>query len=81
MKVPDWLYVLIVASLALYLVVGGVAWVAFTTQGIPMPDAFATILATIAGGLVGILSPAGITRAGGSQRGEESAKSSVGEAE
>jgi hypothetical protein len=71
MKLPDWLYVLIVASLALYLLVGGVAWVVFTFQGIPMPEAFATILATIAGGLVGILAPTGIARAGGSPEGRQ----------
>jgi hypothetical protein len=57
--VPDWLYVAVVGALGLYLVIGVVAWVTFIYNGVPVPDSFATILATIAGGLVGVLAPSG----------------------
>jgi hypothetical protein len=50
---PDWLYVAIVAALGLYFVIGAIAWATFIYNGIPVPDSFTTILATIAGGLVG----------------------------
>jgi hypothetical protein len=56
---PDWLYVAIVAALGLYFVIGGIAWTTFIDNGVPVPDSFTTILATIAGGLVGVLAPAG----------------------
>src|SRR5215207_1894043 len=36
-----------------------IAWTTFVYNGIPVPDSFATILATIAGGLVGVLAPTG----------------------
>jgi hypothetical protein len=58
---PDWLYVAIVAALGLYFVIGAIAWATFIYNGIPVPDSFATILATIAGGLVGVLAPTGGT--------------------
>jgi hypothetical protein len=54
---PDWLYVAVVAALGLYFVIGGIAWATFIYNGVPVPDSFATILATIAGGLVGVLAP------------------------
>ena len=54
---PDWLYIAIVAALGLYFVIGVIAWTTFIYNGIPVPDSFATILATIAGGLVGVLAP------------------------
>jgi hypothetical protein len=54
---PDWLYVAIVATLGLYFVIGGIAWTTFIYNGIAVPDSFTTILATIAGGLVGVLAP------------------------
>jgi hypothetical protein len=54
---PDWLYVAIVAALGLYFVIGGIAWTTFIYNGVPVPDSFTTILATIAGGLVGVLAP------------------------
>jgi hypothetical protein len=54
---PDWLYVAIVAALGLYFVIGGIAWATFIHNGVPVPDSFTTILATIAGGLVGVLAP------------------------
>ena len=53
----EWLYVIIVASLALYLVIGVIVWTWMIFSGIEAPAAFTTILATIAGGLVGIISP------------------------
>jgi hypothetical protein len=56
---PDWLYVTIVAALGLYFVIGGIAWTMFIYNGVPVPDSFTTILATIAGGLVGVLAPTG----------------------
>ena len=54
---PDWLYIAIVAALGLYFVIGGIAWATFIYNGVPVPDSFTTILATIAGGLVGVLAP------------------------
>jgi hypothetical protein len=54
---PDWLYVAIVAALGLYFIIGAIAWTTFIYNGIPVPDSFTTILATIAGGLVGVLAP------------------------
>jgi hypothetical protein len=56
---PDWLYIAIVAALGLYFVIGAIAWTMFIYNGIAVPDSFATILATIAGGLVGVLAPTG----------------------
>lgn len=56
---PDWLYVAIVAALGLYFIIGAIAWTMFIYNGIPVPDSFTTILATIAGGLVGVLAPPG----------------------
>jgi hypothetical protein len=56
---PDWLYVAIVAALGLYFVIGGIAWTMFIYRGVAVPDSFTTILATIAGGLVGVLAPSG----------------------
>lgn len=55
----DWLYVVIVGALAAYLVIGVVAWTWMLLAGIAAPASFTTILATIAGGLVGILAPLG----------------------
>jgi hypothetical protein len=56
---PDWLYLAIVAALGLYFVIGAIAWASFIYNGIAVPDSFTTILATIAGGLVGVLAPTG----------------------
>lgn len=61
----EWLYVVIVSALALYLVIGVVAWTWMILVGIAAPAAFSTILAAIAGALGGILSP---LRAPGSAR-------------
>jgi hypothetical protein len=69
---PDWLYVAIVAALGLYFIIGAVAWVTFIYNGVAVPDSFTTILATIAGGLVGVLAPgtAGAGRSAGPGREE-----------
>jgi hypothetical protein len=56
---PDWLYVAIVVTLGLYFVIGGIAWTMFIYNGVSVPESFTTILATIAGGLVGVLAPTG----------------------
>jgi hypothetical protein len=53
------LYVAIVGALGLYFIIGAIAWVTFIYNGVPVPDSFTTILATIAGGLVGVLAPSG----------------------
>lgn len=53
----EWLYVIIVTALALYLVIGVVAWTWMILAGIPAPDAFTTVLAAIAGALAGIVTP------------------------
>lgn len=58
-EVNDWLYIAIVAALALYLVIGVIAWTWMLLTGVSAPDAFTTILSTIAGGLIGILAPIG----------------------
>jgi hypothetical protein len=55
--VPDWLYTTIVASLGIYFIIGGIVWSVLILTGRSVPDSFATILATIAGGLVGLCTP------------------------
>jgi hypothetical protein len=66
---PDWLYVAIVAALGLYFIIGAIAWTTFIYNGIAVPESFTTILATIAGGLVGVLAPStGPTRPSESRR-------------
>lgn len=54
---PDWLYAAIVAALGVYFIIGGIAWTVFIYNGVVVPESFTTILATIAGGLVGVLAP------------------------
>jgi len=71
---PDWLYVAIVAALGLYFIIGAVAWVTFIYNGVAVPDSFTTILATIAGGLVGVLRPAPPGRADRPGRGGRSGR-------
>ena len=71
--IPDWLYVAIVAALGLYFVIGGIAWTMFIFNGIQVPDSFITILATIAGGLVGVLAPP-TGGSGGSAAGQQSGR-------
>ena len=55
--VQEWLYVVIVASLAVYLVIGILAWTWMILVGIAAPDAFTTTIAAVAGALAGIISP------------------------
>ncbi len=52
---PFWLYLLIVLILGATLIIGVVCWIWLTFDGRAMPDGLATVLATIAGGLVGAL--------------------------
>jgi hypothetical protein len=56
---PNWLYLAIVGVLGLYFLISGITWGVLIYNQIPVPDSFSTILATIAGGLVGVLSPVG----------------------
>jgi hypothetical protein len=56
---PNWLHVAIVAVLGLYFIIGGIAWTVFIFNGRTVPDSFTTLLATIAGGLVGALATRG----------------------
>jgi len=58
-KVPNWLYMFIVAALGIYFIIGAVTWSVLAYEGRDLPDSFSTILATIAGGLVGVLTHAG----------------------
>lgn len=55
--IQAWLYVVVVAALGLYLVIGVLAWTWMILSGVAAPDAFATILAAIAGALAGIVTP------------------------
>jgi Na+/H+ antiporter NhaA len=57
--INDWLYVVIVGALALYLIIGVIAWTWMLLTGVSAPGAFTTVLSTIAGGLIGILAPLG----------------------
>lgn len=50
-----WLYVFIVIILGATLLTGVVSWVWLTFEERPLPDGLATVIATIAGGLVGAL--------------------------
>ena len=50
-----WLYIVIVLILGATLLVGVVSWIWLTFEDRAMPDGLATVLATIAGGLVGAL--------------------------
>lgn len=51
------LYLLIVGTLALYFVIGGITWAVLAYKGIAMPEGLAATIATIGGGLLGTLSP------------------------
>lgn len=53
--VEEWLYLIMVVALAVYFVIGGIAWVVLLFQGRDVPAAFATVLASVGGGLVGTL--------------------------
>ena len=51
--IQDRLYVLIVAALTLYFVIGGIAWGVMAYNGKSMPEGLATTIATTGGGLLG----------------------------
>lgn len=53
----DGLYLVIVTALALYFVIGGIAWAVLTYEGKAMPEGLAATIATVGGGLLGVLSP------------------------
>jgi hypothetical protein len=53
----EWLYVIIAGALALYLVIGVIAWSWMILVGRPAPSGFTTLLAAIVGAMAGILSP------------------------
>ena len=57
--VNDGLYLVIVTALALYFVIGGIAWAVLTYEGKKMPEGLASTIATVGGGLLGVLSPTG----------------------
>ena len=52
---PNWLYIFIVLILGATLIAGVVSWIWLTFENKQLPDGLATVLATIAGGLVGVL--------------------------
>ena len=53
----EWLSIIIVVSLALYLVIGVVAWAWMILKGEDVPAAFGTVLAAIIGAFAGVLAP------------------------
>ncbi len=55
---PSWLYIFIVLILGATLIAGVVSWIWLTFENKQLPDGLATVLATIAGGLVGVLTMA-----------------------
>lgn len=55
--IEDWLYVIIVASLALYLLIGVIAWTWMIVAGIEAPGPFTTTIAAVLGALAGIVTP------------------------
>ena len=77
-ELPNWLYILVVGALGLYMVIGGVAWALIAYEGRDVPDGFATLLATIAGGLIGIVTHAGPSRSGQRAGGDGSGGGSGG---
>jgi hypothetical protein len=52
---PGWLYLVIVLILGATLLIGVVSWIWLAFENDDMPDGLATLLATVAGGLVGAL--------------------------
>jgi hypothetical protein len=55
--IEDWLYVMIVASLALYLLIGVIAWSWMLIRDIEVPGGFTTTIAATLGALAGIVTP------------------------
>ena len=58
------IYLVIVITLSVALLGGGVGWFVLALYGAEMPEGLAAVMATIAGGLVGVLLPGG-PRSGG----------------
>lgn len=56
-RAQDGLYVLIVAALSLYFVIGGIAWAVLAYNGKTMPEGLAATVASIGGGLLATLAP------------------------
>jgi Na+/H+ antiporter NhaA len=56
-SIHGWLQVIILGSLALYLVIGVVVWSWMILSGVPAPGGFTTMLGAVAGALAGIASP------------------------
>jgi hypothetical protein len=70
MKPPPlgWLYIFIVLVLGATLLTGVVSWVWLTFEDRALPSGLATVLATIAGGLVGALTAGELGAARSSRR-------------
>jgi hypothetical protein len=56
-RVHEWLYVVIVVGLSIYLIIGVVVWGWLLLTDRSVPTGFATVLSTIIGGLIGVLAP------------------------
>jgi hypothetical protein len=56
-SVEEWLSLIIVGSLAVYLVIGVVTWSWMILSGVPAPAGFTTVLTGIAGAMAGIAAP------------------------
>jgi hypothetical protein len=55
----EWLSLIIVGSLAAYLLIGVVTWSWMILSGVPAPGGFTTVLTAIAGAMAGIAAPLG----------------------
>lgn len=53
----EWLYLVIGSALALYLVIGVIAWTWMILTGIQAPGPFTTTIAATLGALAGVLTP------------------------
>jgi hypothetical protein len=56
-SVEEWLSLIIVGSLATYLLIGVVMWSWMILTGVPAPGGFTTVLTAIAGAMAGIAAP------------------------
>jgi hypothetical protein len=72
---PTWLYLCIVLILGVTLMTGVISWVWLTFEDKQLPDSLGTVLATIAGGLVGALTMSEV--GGRAKRGEAEAGAGV----
>ena len=55
--VHEWLYLVIVVGLSIYLIIGVVVWGWLLLTDRSVPTGFATVLSAIIGGLIGVLAP------------------------